>query len=123
MAKSDGGDFFQRTSLFWIVSVTLGVGHYTWIVFAPESFPFQYLGPYGTFCRYLLDNHADFLYKGWWVAFAIHFFEGLYSLKLCSDKGITSVATRCLWFVQSFLFGILSLRLLLKHDPKRPKQH
>lgn len=29
MAKSDGGDFFKRTSLFWIVSVTLGMGYFT----------------------------------------------------------------------------------------------
>ncbi|KAA8584062.1 hypothetical protein FQN60_015270 [Etheostoma spectabile] len=29
MAKSDGCDYFRRTSLFWIVSVTLGVAYFT----------------------------------------------------------------------------------------------
>lgn len=41
MAKSDGCDYFKRTSLFWIVSVTLGVGYFTvsswFIVIAVKS--------------------------------------------------------------------------------------
>ncbi|XP_041803866.1 transmembrane protein 254 [Chelmon rostratus] len=123
MAKSDGGDYFKRTSMFWIVSITLAVGYFTCTVFAPEKIPFQYLGPFGTFCRYLVDNHADTLYKGWWAAFAIHVFEAVVSLKVCSDKGINNTATRCLWFVQTFLYGITSLGLLLKYNPERPKQH
>ncbi|XP_076599422.1 transmembrane protein 254 [Chaetodon auriga] len=123
MAKSDGGDYFKRTSTFWIVSVSLALGYFTCTVFAPERIPFQYLGPFGTFCRYLVDNHADTLYKGWWFTFAIHVFEGLAALIVCSYKGINSMTSRCLWFVQSFLFGYPSLSLLVKYDPKRPKQH
>ncbi|TNM99753.1 hypothetical protein fugu_012786 [Takifugu bimaculatus] len=88
MAKSGGGDYFKRSSLFWIVFVTLGVGHFSWVVFAPGTFPFQYLGPYGTFCRYLVDNHSGLLYKGWWAALAIHAVEAFVSLKVCSNKGI-----------------------------------
>lgn len=37
-------------------------------------------------------------------------------------KGIDSVATRCMWFAQTFLFGFASLGLLLKFDPERRKQ-
>lgn len=29
MARSDGRDYFQRTSMFWIVSVTFGISLYT----------------------------------------------------------------------------------------------
>lgn len=29
MARSDGCDYFHRTSLFWIVAVTFGMGFYT----------------------------------------------------------------------------------------------
>ncbi|XP_047458088.1 transmembrane protein 254 [Mugil cephalus] len=123
MAKSDGSDFFRRTSLFWIVSVTLAVAYFTCIVFAPEIIPYDYLGPYGTFCRYLVDNHAAVLYKGWWATWAIHLFEALISLRVCSNKGVTNTSTRCLWFFQTFLFGFASLSLLLKHDPKRSKHH
>ncbi|CAG10172.1 unnamed protein product [Tetraodon nigroviridis] len=123
MAKGGGSDYFKRTSLFWIVFVTLGAGHFTWVVFAPETFPFPYLGPYGTFCRYLVDNHYSLLYKGWWAALAIHVFEAFVSLKVCSNKGITNMTTRCLWFFQTFLFGFASLGLLLKYNPGRRKQH
>ncbi|KAM9726585.1 transmembrane protein 254 isoform 1-T1 [Menidia menidia] len=123
MAKSNGSDYFKRTSLFWIVTVTLMVGYYTCIVFSPEKIPFEFLGGFGTFCQYLVDNHAGLMHKGWWAAFAIHVFESLVALKVCSDKGINNTGTRCLWFLQTFLFGITSLGLLLKYDPKRPKQH
>ncbi|XP_032398049.1 transmembrane protein 254 [Etheostoma spectabile] len=123
MAKSDGCDYFRRTSLFWIVSVTLGVAYFTCIVFAPERIPFEYLGLFGTFCRHLVENYAGIMYKGWWAAFAIHVLEALVALRVCSNKGVSSPAARSLWFVQTFLFGFASLGLLLKYDPERPKQH
>ncbi|XP_051284014.1 transmembrane protein 254 [Dicentrarchus labrax] len=123
MAKSDGGDYFKRTSLFWVVSVTLAMGFFTCTVFAPEVIPFQHLGPFGTFCRYLVDNYADIMYKGWWAAWIIHAFEAFVALRMCTDKGISSASTRCMWFGQTFLFGFASLGLLLKYDPERPKQH
>lgn len=44
-------------------------------------------------------------------------------LPSCRDKGISSPAVRCLWFLQTFLFGFASLGLLLKYDPPRQKQH
>ncbi|XP_070834052.1 transmembrane protein 254-like [Chaetodon trifascialis] len=91
-------------------------------VFAPERIPFQYLGPFGTFSRYLVDNHADTLYKGWWVIFVIHVFEAFVALKVCSNKGINNMTSRCLWFFQTFLLGYFSLSLLFKYDPERPKQ-
>ncbi|CAG6017945.1 unnamed protein product [Menidia menidia] len=80
-----------------------GLFHAGCIVFSPEKIPFEFLGGFGTFCQYLVDNHAGLMHKG--------------------DKGIDNTGTRCLWFLQTFLFGITSLGLLLKYDPKRPKQH
>ncbi|KAM9803723.1 transmembrane protein 254-like [Neosynchiropus ocellatus] len=123
MAQTGKNDYFKRTSLFWIIAVTLAVGHFTVIVFAPELFPFAYLGPYGTFCQYLQENHSNALYNVWLLALAIHVAEALISQVLCSNKGITSPTARFLWFFQSFLFGICSLGLLIKYDPKRPKQN
>ncbi|KAK2823959.1 hypothetical protein Q5P01_021134 [Channa striata] len=122
MATSDGGDYFKRTSLFWIVSVTLGMGYFTCTVFLPEKIPFEHLGVFGTFCRYLVDNHANIMYKGWWAAWAVHAFEAFVALKVCSNKGIKNSTIRSLWFGQTFLFGFASLGLLLKYDPKRRKQ-
>ncbi|XP_061646864.1 transmembrane protein 254 isoform X2 [Phyllopteryx taeniolatus] len=102
MAKSDGSDYFKRASLFWIISVIFGLSYFACIVFAPEIIPYHLLGPFGTFCRYLVDNHAGGLYKG--------------------NKGIT-MPTSCLWFFQTFVFGFASLGLLIRYNPERPKQH
>ncbi|XP_049592827.1 transmembrane protein 254 [Syngnathus scovelli] len=122
MAKSDGNNYFKRTSLYWIVSITFGLAYFSCIVFAPEVIPYHLLGPFGTFCRYLVDNHAGVLYKGWWATLAIHVVEALVSLKVCRNKGITS-PTRFLWFLQTFVFGFASLGLLIKYNPQRRKQH
>ncbi|KAK5853633.1 hypothetical protein PBY51_014771 [Eleginops maclovinus] len=123
MAKSDGCDYFKRTSLFWLVSVTLGMGYFTCIVFAPEKIPFGYLGVFGSFCTHLVDNYAGIMYKGWWAAWAIHLYEAYIAMRMCREKGITNQTTRLQWFIQTFLFGFASLGLLLKYNPERPKQN
>ncbi|XP_026209693.1 transmembrane protein 254 [Anabas testudineus] len=123
MAKSDGSDYFRRTSLFWIVAVTLGMGYFTCTVFVPEIIPFEQLGAFGTFCKHLVDNHAGIMYKGWWAAWAVHTFEAFIALKVCSNKGINNTATRYLWFIQTILFGFASLGLLLKYNPEHRKRH
>ncbi|XP_071400800.1 transmembrane protein 254 [Centroberyx affinis] len=123
MAKSDGCDYFRRTNLFWIITVTFSMGYFTCTVFVPEKIPFENLGPLGTLSRYLVDNHADLMYKGWWAMWAVHVLEAVVAMRVCSQKGIDNAATRCLWFVQTVLFGFASLGLLLKYDPERPKQH
>ncbi|XP_020791418.1 transmembrane protein 254 [Boleophthalmus pectinirostris] len=123
MAKSDVTNYFRRSSVFWMSVVTVSMGFFTCTVYAPEVIPYDKLGPFGTFTKYLVDNHADILYKGWWAAFAIHVFEAVYSQKVCSDKGIHGLTARLLWFGQTFLFGFASLGILLKFDPKRPKHH
>ncbi|KAF6737399.1 Transmembrane protein 254 [Oryzias melastigma] len=122
MAGADGSAFFRRTSLFWMLTVTLSVAYFTFMVFAPEKIPFQSLGVFGSFCRHLVENYAGLMHKGWWAAFAVHVFEAGVSLRVCSNKGISNSGIRFLWFVQTFLFGFASLGLLLKYNPQRPKQ-
>ncbi|XP_061818925.1 transmembrane protein 254 [Nerophis lumbriciformis] len=121
MAKSDGSDYFKKTSLFWVVSVTFGLVYFTCMVFSPEKIPFHLLGPFGTFCKHLVDNYAGIMYKGWWATVAIHVVEALVSLKVCRNKGINTT-TSCFWFCQTLVFGFASLGLLIKYNPERPKQ-
>nr|XP_006630948.2 PREDICTED: transmembrane protein 254 isoform X1 [Lepisosteus oculatus] len=123
MARSDGCMYFRRTSLFWIITVTLSMGYYTWTVFWPEHVPYEKLGPVGTFSKYMVDHHYSVLYYGWWLAWSIHVSEAIYSVKVCSDKGVDSWLARFLWCFQTFLFGMFSLSLLLKYKPdSRPKR-
>ncbi|XP_041922035.1 transmembrane protein 254 [Alosa pseudoharengus] len=117
MAKTDGSFYFQRSGLFWIVTVTLSMSYYTWTVFWSEAIPYERLGPLGSLTKYLVDNHYPLLHYGWWLAWAIHFFEAVVAMKICSDKGVGSLKARCMWFVQTFLFGFASLGLLIKYKP------
>ncbi|XP_051503969.1 transmembrane protein 254-like [Myxocyprinus asiaticus] len=123
MAKSDSSAYFRRSSLFWIVTVTLSLGFYTWTVFWPQDVPYGSLGPLGALAKHLVDYHYSVMYYGWWLTWVIHVCEALYALKVCSDKGIDSTSARLMWFGQTFLFGIASLSLLLKYKPDtRSKQ-
>ncbi|XP_047558347.1 transmembrane protein 254 isoform X4 [Lutra lutra] len=99
---ADGKAYFQRGSLFWFTVITLSFGYYTWVVFWPQSIPYQSLGPVGLFTQYLVDHHQTFLRNG--------------------SKGITDGRAQLLWFLQTFLFGIASLSILIAYRPKRQKQ-
>ncbi|KAK2852502.1 hypothetical protein Q7C36_007703 [Tachysurus vachellii] len=124
MAKSDGSSYFRRSSLFWIVTVTLSMSYYTWAVFWPQQIPYDTLGPLGDLTQYLVKEYHSFMYKGWWISWAVHLCEAMLALKVCSDKGIDDPSTRLLWFVQTFLFGFASLGLLLKYKAGgRAKRH
>ncbi|XP_003133135.1 transmembrane protein 254 [Phacochoerus africanus] len=114
--------YFQRSSLFWVTIITVSFGYYTWMVFWPESIPYQSLGPLGPFTRYLLDHHHTLLHNGYWLAWLIHVVETLYAMVLCKSKGITNTSTQLLWFLQTFLFGMASLYYLITYRPRRQKQ-
>ncbi|KAK1166558.1 transmembrane protein 254-like isoform X1 [Acipenser oxyrinchus oxyrinchus] len=116
------GRVFQRTRLHWMVLITFLCVMLTWAVFWPQQVPYEALGPIGAFSKHMVEHHSPLLYYGWWFAWSIHVAEAVYSLKLCRDKGINSLFSRFLWCLQTFLFGIASLSLLLKYRPDpRPK--
>uniref|UniRef100_A0A8B9JSA9 Transmembrane protein 254 n=1 Tax=Astyanax mexicanus TaxID=7994 RepID=A0A8B9JSA9_ASTMX len=119
MAKTDGSAYFRRSSLFWILAITLSMGYYTWAVFWPQQVPYDSLGPLGAFTKHLVNEHYSLLYKGWWAVWAIHTVEALVGLKICGDKGIDSSFARLLWFSQTVFFGFASLGLLIKYKPDR----
>ncbi|XP_035945738.1 transmembrane protein 254 isoform X2 [Halichoerus grypus] len=103
MGTAAGGNaYFQRGSLFWFTVITLSFGYYTWVVFWPQSIPYQSLGPLGLFTQYLVDHHHTLLHNG--------------------SKGITDGRAQLLWFLQTYLFGIASLSILIAYRPKRQKQ-
>ncbi|XP_039096443.1 transmembrane protein 254 isoform X1 [Hyaena hyaena] len=123
MGTAAGGKaHFQRGSLFWFAVIILSFGYYTWIVFWPQSIPYQSLGPLGLFTQYLVDHHHTLLHNGYWLAWLIHVGEALYAMVLCKSKGITDGRAQVLWFLQTFLFGVASLSILIAYRPKRQKQ-
>ncbi|XP_053547632.1 transmembrane protein 254 [Bombina bombina] len=122
MASVASSTYFQRTSLFWMVVITLSMGFFTWTVFWPKNVPYQQLGPVGSLALYMVENHYSSLYYGFWAAWTVHVLEASYSLRLCSSKGITDTGTQTRWLIQTFLFGIASLSLLLKYKPAPAKK-
>ncbi|XP_064125873.1 transmembrane protein 254 isoform X3 [Loxodonta africana] len=123
MGTSAGkGAYFRRGSPFWFTVITLSIGYYTWVVFWPQSIPYQNLGPLGSFTQYLVAHHQTLMHNGYWLAWLIHVGESLYAMVLCKYKGISDGRAQLLWFIQTFLFGIASLSILIAYRPKRQKQ-
>ncbi|KAM6183013.1 transmembrane protein 254 isoform 1-T1 [Erethizon dorsatum] len=123
MAQTAGdAAYFQRGSLLWFTVITASFGYYTWVVFWPQSIPYQSLGPLGSFTQYLAGHHPILLRNGYWLAWLIHVGESLYALVLCKYNGITNPRTQLLWFLQTFLFGVASLSILIAYRPKRQKR-
>lgn len=94
----------------------------SWVVFWPQSIPYQNLGPLGPFTQYLVDHHHALLRNGYWLAWLIHVGESLCAVVLCKSKGVTDGRAQLLWFLQTFLFGIASLSILIAYRPKHQKQ-
>ncbi|XP_016048305.1 transmembrane protein 254 isoform X1 [Erinaceus europaeus] len=114
--------YFRRARPLPSLFTVLALGYLALAVFWPHSIPYQSLGPLGFFTKYLVDHHHTLLHRGYWLAWLIHVGEALYAMVLCKYKGITNVRARLLWFLQTFVFGIASLSILIAYRPKRHKQ-
>ncbi|XP_021091688.1 transmembrane protein 254 isoform X1 [Mesocricetus auratus] len=122
-ARRDATAYFRAARPWPSLVTALGLGYFTWVVFWPQSIPYQSLGPLGPFTKYLVDHHHTLLRNGYWLAWLIHVGESLYALVLCKYKGITACKARLLWFLQTFLFGLASLSILIAYRPKRQKHN
>ncbi|XP_026509560.1 transmembrane protein 254-like isoform X1 [Terrapene carolina triunguis] len=101
-APGDPVGYFRCTSRFWMGVIAISIGYFAWAVFLPSTIPYENLGPFGHFTKYLVDNHPKLLYNG--------------------TKGITDSSVQRRWFIQTFLFGIASLSHLLAYKPPPKKQ-
>ncbi|KAM8776131.1 transmembrane protein 254-like isoform 2-T2 [Rhynchonycteris naso] len=114
-ARKAATAYFRTARPFPALVTLLGL----WVVFWPQSVPYQSLGPLGPFTQYLVDHHHTLLHNGYWLAWLIHVGESLYAMALCKSRGITSGRAQLLWFLQTFLFGIASFSILIAFGPKR----
>uniref|UniRef100_A0A8C5R3A3 Transmembrane protein 254 n=1 Tax=Leptobrachium leishanense TaxID=445787 RepID=A0A8C5R3A3_9ANUR len=117
-AAAAAASYFRTANVFWMAVITLSMGYFTASVFIPEYLPLDKMGPLGSFTEYLVTNYSSVLYYGYWWAWTIHVVEALYSIRLCSSKGITDTEAKMKWLIQTFLFGIASLSILLNYKPK-----
>ncbi|PKK28289.1 transmembrane protein 254 [Columba livia] len=94
-----------------------------WVTLWPSTIPYRYLGIFGTFLNYLVENHHKWVCYGFWISWLIHVVEALYSVKLCQSKGITDPVAQFQWFIQTLLFGYASFGLLVCYKPSAKKQY
>ncbi|XP_065263721.1 transmembrane protein 254 isoform X2 [Emys orbicularis] len=60
----DPGGYFRCTSRFWMGVIAICIGYFAWAVFLPSTIPYENLGQFGHFTKYLVDNHPKLLYNG-----------------------------------------------------------
>ncbi|CAH1245804.1 TMEM254 [Branchiostoma lanceolatum] len=109
--------FFRLASPFWMSFIGVGFTIFGFAVFAPQSVPWPMLGPLGTLTQHLIKNYPVQLYRGFWVAWGIHTVEAVIAAVLTTMKNIDGI-TRLKWIVQTQLFGLASLYMLILYKPK-----
>ncbi|KAM4669696.1 transmembrane protein 254 [Amazona ochrocephala] len=119
----DGSCHFQRSRLIWMIAIAFGMVVLGWVSLFPSTIPYSYLGVFGTFLNYLVENHHKWVCYGFWVSWLIHVVEAFYGVKMCQSKGITDPAVQFHWFLQTLLFGYASFGLLVSYKPAAKKQY
>ncbi|KFP18558.1 Transmembrane protein 254, partial [Egretta garzetta] len=94
---------------------------FKWVTLWPSTIPYSYLGIFGRFLNYLVENHHKWVCYGFWVSWLIHVVEAFYGVKLCQSKGITDPSIQFQWFIQTLLFGYASFGLLVSYKPSAKK--
>ncbi|XP_062831925.1 transmembrane protein 254 isoform X1 [Anolis carolinensis] len=119
LTSRDPSTYFRRPKGYVMLLIAAVMSCYSWAVFAPASIPHDSLGPLGIFTKFLVEKNNVLLKIGYFIHWTIHLGEGIYALKLCTNKGITDSITQLLWFVQTVAFGIFSLNHLTTYKPRR----
>lgn len=93
----------------------------TWCVcFCPDQVPHSYLGPLGRLYEFLAYKaHPFWKYSILAFATTMHVTESAISLRLTVKKGISDPVARFKWWLAVLLFGIGSLRHLLRYKPEK----
>ncbi|XP_041519017.1 transmembrane protein 254 isoform X3 [Microtus oregoni] len=84
--RRDAATYFRAARPWPSLITALGLGYFAWVVFWPQSVPYQSLGPLGPFTKYLVDHHHTLLRNGYWLACLIHVGESIYAMVLCNTQ-------------------------------------
>ncbi|XP_060622836.2 transmembrane protein 254-like [Anolis sagrei] len=109
--------YFRRTPLILMLLIGGVNAYHAWTLFAPQTIPYDKLGPLGTLTKYLLEHYNTQL-RIWFVTvWILHALWAFIVLKLCKEKGITDHTTQVRWFAQTITFGLNSLFFLWIYKP------
>lgn len=111
-------DFFQAANPFWYVLCDGGLLQLAVLVFYPNVMPYESLGFYGQFTKYLAYNYHTLLWSVFWIATFLHVFEAGLAIRICRQLKM-SLPTTLKWFAQTFFLGYPSLGKLKKYAQKK----
>merc|ERR1711894_184201 len=111
-------DYFRYPGIVWIALVPAGLSLLTVATLKPEWIPYDTLGPVGTLTLYLVKNFPSVLTGTCITAWLLHVGEAVYANQLCEEKQLSDGA-KLKWTIQTFLYGMFSLKHLVYYEPKR----
>jgi hypothetical protein len=113
--------FFQSVNPLWYIACDGGLLQLGILTFWPNLTPYEYLGLFGQFNKYLAYNHHSLLLIIFWIAIFLHIFEAILARQLCQRLNIDSKNSRK-WFIQTLLLGYVSLGKLRQHAAKKNRR-
>ncbi len=105
---------FKKSDFNWIISKVLA--------YLPEYIPFDRLGYFGKFSKYMISEHKLLVILIFWAMWSTHFCEAIYVVRVAHSLNLSK---RCLnrWFFQTLLIGYPSTRLMLNYAEKERKKN
>jgi hypothetical protein len=110
--------FFQAVNPLWYLACDGGLLQLAILTFWKNIMPYDYLGFFGRFTKYLAFNYHSLLLTIFWIAIFLHVFEALIARRLCQKLKIDSQNSRK-WFIQTLLLGYVSLGKLRRYAAKK----
>jgi hypothetical protein len=116
-------DYFRSPRVPWLILTPVCNVGLLVAAFKPNSVPYDYIGNYGAVLQYLITTHHPTVRKICYLVIIIHFFEALAAVKIARSNKMKPTTT-ILWAMQTFVYGIFSLRYLLRYNKnaKRSKK-
>lgn len=113
--------FFEKSNPLWYIACDGGLLHLAVLTFWPNFMPYESLGTFGQFTKYLAFNQHALLFWIFCIAMFLHVFEAILALRLCKKLNIDPYNTRR-WVVQTFFLGYVSLGTLRKYAAKKQRK-
>ncbi|XP_071501314.1 transmembrane protein 254-like [Diadema antillarum] len=113
MAQIVGPNYFRLPNILGMILTLLLLGIFPICMYFPDKIPYGSLGPLGSVLYYMAHNIPVFTARIFYVIVAVHIMEALYAFSLSGKVGIEGLY-RVAWFISTLIFGIGSLRWLLK---------
>jgi hypothetical protein len=113
--------FFQAVNPLWYLACDGGLLQLAILTFWKDTTPYEYLGFFGRFMKYLAFNQHPLLVTVFWISIFLHVFEAILARRLCQKLKIDPKNSQK-WFIQTLLLGYVSLGKLRRYAANKKRQ-